>query len=115
MRSQIRLFLISTVVFVCAHTSALAADKGKAPAQLDGKALYAAKMCQTCHGPTGNAPIAPMYPKIAGQSVVYIETQLKDIKSGKRNNGMTATMKPFMMNVSDEEISAIAKFLSESK
>ncbi len=57
----------------------------------------------------------PMYPKIAGQNAAYTLQQMKDIKSGARNNGMTAAMKGIMHMVNEEEIKAIAKYLSGLK
>ena len=89
-----------------ASTNAVAAD---------GAALYTAKMCQTCHGVEGKAPIMPMYPKLAGQNKEYALAQMKDIKSGKRNNGMAAAMKAMVANVSDAELEAIADYLSNVK
>ena len=81
----------------------------------DGKALYTAKMCVTCHGAEGKAPIMPLYPKVNGQSKEYTLAQMKDIKSGKRNNGMSAAMKAMVANVSDAELEAIATYLSTVK
>lgn len=40
---------------------------------------------------------------------------MKDIKSGARNNGQTAAMKGVMGLVSDEEIKALADYLSKLK
>ena len=82
---------------------------------LDGKALYTTKLCNTCHGDEGKKPLVPAYPKIAGQSKEYIGTQIKDIKSGKRNNGMAAVMKPMVESLKDDEIEAIATYLSGVK
>ncbi|MBE0369578.1 c-type cytochrome [Pseudoalteromonas sp. MMG013] len=81
----------------------------------DGAALYTAKMCQTCHGAEGKAPIMGMYPKLNGQNKDYLVAQMKDIKSGKRNNGMSMAMKAMVANVSDAEIDAIAEYLSKVK
>ncbi|WP_440055096.1 c-type cytochrome [Pseudoalteromonas sp. T1lg65] len=81
----------------------------------DGEALYTAKMCQTCHGAEGKAPIMPLYPKLNGQNKEYLAAQMKDIKSGKRTNGMSAAMKAMVANVSDAEIDAIAEYLSKVK
>jgi len=78
----------------------------------DGKALYVAKGCAGCHGPDANSPIAPLYPKLAGQTKEYAEQQMKDFKSGARSNGQSATMKGMLAAVSDEEISALAEYLS---
>ena len=84
-------------------------------AALDGAALYKDKTCNACHGPTGNKPLMPNYPKVAGQNAAYIEAQMKDIKSGARNNGQTAAMKGVMHLVNDEEIKALADYLSKLK
>lgn len=77
--------------------------------------LFKAKTCNTCHGDDGNAPTAPIYPKVAGQSVEYTTQQIKDIRDGKRTNGQTAVMKAILTAnpVSDEEVDKIAKWLSE--
>lgn len=78
----------------------------------DGATLYKTKTCVACHGADGNKPILPTYPKIAGQNEEYIINQMKDIKSGARNNGQSAAMKGVMHLVSDEEIVEIAKWLA---
>lgn len=81
-------------------------------AAADGAALYTGKACMTCHGAEGKAPIAPNYPKLAGQNATYLSQQIKDIKSGARSNSMSSVMKPMVAAVSDEEIDAIAEYLS---
>ena len=78
----------------------------------DGAALYTAKGCVACHGPDAKTPILPQYPKIAGQNKEYALQQLKDIKSGARNNGMSAAMAATMAAVSDEEMDALATYIS---
>lgn len=84
-------------------------------AALDGAALYKEKTCNACHGPKGDKPLMPNYPKIAGQNAAYSEQQIKDIKSGARNNGQTAAMKGVLHLVNDEEIKALADYLSKLK
>ena len=86
-----------------------------AVAALDGAKLYAEKTCNACHGPKGDKPLMPNYPKVAGQNAAYMEAQMKDIKSGARNNGQTAAMKGVMHLVNDEEIKAISEYLSKLK
>ena len=78
---------------------------------LDGAQLYKTKTCLTCHGKDGKTPIMKSYPKLAGQNSAYVLQQLKDNKSGARNNGMTAGMKGIMHLVSDEEMEALAKYI----
>lgn len=84
-------------------------------APLDGAKLYAEKTCFACHGKDAKSPILPEYPRIAGQGAVYAENQMKDIKSGARANGNTAAMKGVMFMVNDEEIHAIAQYVSSLK
>jgi cytochrome c len=79
----------------------------------DGAALYISKGCVACHGADAKTPVVPQYPKIAGQNKTYVLQQLQDIKSGKRNNGMSMVMAATMAAVSDEEIDALATYLSE--
>lgn len=52
-----------------------------------GKKIAAA--CGACHGADGNSP-APSFPKIAGLGEKYLLKQLKDFKSGERNNAIMA-------------------------
>ncbi|MBF0218042.1 MAG: cytochrome c [Gammaproteobacteria bacterium] len=84
-------------------------------AALDGKALYenpAKGGCFTCHGKDAKTPLMPQYPKLAGQNAAYLVQQFTDIKSGKRNNGMTAVMKGITGMVSDEEVKAISEYIA---
>ncbi len=84
-------------------------------AAMDGAALYKDKTCNACHGPKGDKPLMPNYPKIAGQNAAYTEQQMKDIKSGARNNGQTAAMKGVMHLVNDAEIKTLSEYLSKLK
>ena len=81
----------------------------------DGAALYQAKICFTCHGPDAKTPITPLYPKLAGQNKDYLIAQMKDIKSGARNNGQTGAMKGIMGMVNEAEMATIAEWLSSLK
>ena len=88
---------------------------GSAVAAPDGAKLYADKTCNACHGQKGDKPLMPNYPKIAGQNAAYTEQQMKDIKSGARNNGQTAAMKGVMHLVNDEEIKVLSEYLAKLK
>jgi cytochrome c len=78
----------------------------------DGASLYKTKTCSACHGKDAKTPLMPNYPKIAGQSSAYTLQQMKDIKSGARNNGQTASMKGVMHLVTDEEMQVLADYLA---
>jgi cytochrome c553 len=45
-----------------------------------------AAVCLTCHGPAGDAPISPDYPKLAGQHADYLLHALQDYRKGARKN-----------------------------
>ena len=81
----------------------------------DGADLYKKKTCWSCHGKDANSPIMGMYPKLAGQNADYAYNQMKDIKSGARNNGQTAAMKGVMGLVNDAEMREIADWLATLK
>ena len=96
--------------------AAMSLNSGVAMAA-DGATLYYTKTyqnqtCATCHGIDAKTPLIPFYPKLAGQNKEYAIQQMKDIKSGKRNNGLSAVMKPIMDSVNDAEIVAIAEWLA---
>ena len=64
--------------------------------------------CQTCHGIDGIAKI-PIAPNIAGESQVYLQTQLKAFRTGKRVHEM---MSVIAEQLSDEDISDISAWYS---
>lgn len=67
--------------------------------------------CQTCHGLDGIAQI-PIAPHLAGESQIYIETQLKAFRNGKREHEMMSVV---AKNLSDEDISDLAAWYSSIK
>ena len=75
-----------------------------------GKDLAKAK-CQVCHGIDGIAKI-PIAPHLAAESQIYIETQLKAFRSGKREHEM---MSVIAKDMSDEDITSVAQWYSSIK
>jgi cytochrome c553 len=63
-------------------------------------------VCTACHGPNGNSA-TPDYPRLAGQSAVYIAQQLKLFRSGVRDNPI---MKPMAASLSDKDIDDLAVY-----
>ena len=104
------------LVGLLAAAGLAAAAAGGAPTEvaavLDGEKLYKERICIACHGPDARTPILPEYPKLAGQNEAYIVRQVRDIKSGARNNGNTPAMKGVLHLVNDQEIEALAKYIS---
>ena len=65
--------------------------------------------CTVCHGENG-ASTQPLYPILAGQHLHYIYVQLKDFKSGLRDD---AVMGPIASGLEKDEMLKIAEFFSE--
>jgi cytochrome c553 len=63
-------------------------------------------VCSSCHGPNGNST-NPEWPRLAGQSAVYIAGQLRLFRTGVRNNPI---MKPLAATLSDQDISDLAVY-----
>lgn len=82
------------------------AEAGDAAA---GKKIAAA--CGACHGADGNSP-APTFPKIAGLGEKYLLKQLKDFKSGARNN---AIMVGQVAALSDGQMADLAAYFASQK
>ena len=96
-RSFARLFSL------CAGLAwALAASSVQARDPVAGKAK--AGLCATCHGSLGLSQL-PNAPHLAGQPAIYLVEQLKNYRSGKRQNEvMQVIAKP----LTDEEIDNLA-------
>lgn len=71
-------------------------------------------VCATCHGDFGQGGARGEYPRLAGQSEKYIESQLRSFRARKRIN---IPMFPYTeeRELSDEDIAAIAGYLSSVK
>lgn len=82
-------------------------------ATMDGASLYQQRACIACHGAQGRSPIGDNIPKLAGQNKEYLVNQLKDLKSRARRNGFSGQMLSVIPNVTEEEMVAIATYLSQ--
>jgi len=68
-------------------------------------------MCAACHGAAGVSAV-PTYPNLAGQKEAYLAKQLKDFKSGKRND---PTMKGMVMALSATDMDNLAAYYAAMK
>lgn len=82
---------------------------------LKGEAIYrsgikefSVSACMACHSPDGKG-VLPNYPRLAGQTADYIEKQLKDFKSGARQDAM---MNPIAFPLSETQIKQLALYIS---
>ena len=67
--------------------------------------------CVACHGAGGNSAV-PMFPVLAGQNARYLFLQLKDYKSGARQN---AIMSPMAAALSKEDMQDLAAYFADQK
>jgi cytochrome c553 len=80
-----------------------------------GQALVEKGNCASCHGAGLNAPILPVYPKLAGQYPDYLFYTLKSYKVGSgnpqygRNN---AIMGALVQGYSDADMKDIAAYIA---
>jgi cytochrome c553 len=100
---------VSSVIAVLCTTALLSPAVALADAAT-GKNLVKAK-CQVCHGIDGIAKI-PIAPHLAGESQIYIETQLKAFRSGKREHEM---MSVIAKDLADDDITNVAQWYSSIK
>jgi len=67
--------------------------------------------CFVCHGENG-ASTQPTYPILAGQEFYYLYVQLKDFKSGLREN---AIMSPLVANIEKQDLRLMAEYFGEQE
>jgi len=98
MKNLFCLLLISTALYAHADDAA----KGRAKADV---------ACALCHGPAGQATL-PNAPNLAGQQAIYLSEQLKNYRSGKRQNEVMGVIaKP----LTDTEIMQLSAWYSAIK
>jgi cytochrome c553 len=91
--------LISSIVGLALFANVHAAGDVEA-----GKTKSA--MCAACHGTDGNSA-APNFPKLAGQHAGYTAKQLKEFKSGERQD---ATMNGMAAALSEQDMADLGAF-----
>nr|WP_216670988.1 c-type cytochrome [Mangrovicoccus sp. HB161399] len=82
-----------------------------ATAQLTADPSGAPELCSSCHGVDGIA-ITPDAPNLANETAMYVDTQLKAFRIGKRQSEI---MGPIAEGLSDEEIRAAADWYAGVK
>ncbi len=92
-----------TLLFISVSTSAFA---------VEGKALFMSQGCEGCHGSEGTGSVGP---RLAAQQEKYLIAQFKLIRDEQRTSGLSSMMSSAVKNVSDDDINAIAAYLSGLK
>ena len=77
----------------------------------DGEKLYMA--CAACHGAKGEKSALGKSKVIQGWSVVKIEDALKGYKNGSYGGAMKGIMKGQASKLSDDEMAAVAEYISK--
>lgn len=67
--------------------------------------------CIACHGPSG-VGVGDTFPRLAGQSELYIVNQMNAWKNGTRQNDEADLMGHIARELNDEEIQAVAVYFS---
>ena len=99
-----RMILGACCLLLAASAPALAGDAeaGKKKSQT----------CAACHGPDGNTPIGPDFPRLGGQHYDYLVKSLQGYKSGTRKNPV---MNPLAANLTQRDIEDLAAYYSSQK
>ena len=114
---KISLSIAVSISMLCYSTITFAAGQESKQYHL-GESLYmnpGRGGCTQCHGKEGNLPVMPLYPKIGGQSEIYLYNQMIDYRENRRKNGLYIPMEVAMKPFSDEEIKAMAVYLNKQK
>jgi cytochrome c553 len=64
--------------------------------------------CITCHGSLGEG--SDIGPRLAGQNVTYIKSQIEAFASGARQTIQSAIMQPVVAGLTDDDIEAVAHY-----
>lgn len=65
--------------------------------------------CGQCHGPAGLG-VGPAFPRLTGQSAIYIASQLQSWKTGRRHDDPIGLMKSIASKLDAHEINAVAAY-----
>jgi len=99
-----KILLAASCALIAASAPALAGDAAA------GKEK--SKTCAACHGPEGNTPAAPDFPRLAGQHYDYLVKAITAYKTGARKSPV---MMPMVDKLSKRDIEDLAAFYSQQQ
>jgi len=76
-----------------------------------GNAATGVPACAGCHAPNG-AGIPAQYPRLSGQFAEYTAAQLRAFRALERSNDANQMMRAIAARMTDQEIAAVAEYLS---
>ncbi len=98
----------------------LTSESDKADLLSKGKQIFeegvvgtGAPACGGCHGEDGSG--SDKFPRLNGQNPAYVINQLTNFKNATRNNDPKAVMQTVAKRLNEEEITAIAEYVSTLK
>jgi cytochrome c553 len=104
--------------YFASQTTAIGAPADEAMAA-KGKALYQGgdkdkgiSACMACHGPSGAGNPGAGFPALSGQHSAYVVKALQDFRSGVRATDPQKMMRDIAAKMSDEDIKAVAEYIS---
>lgn len=77
-----------------------------------GNSEIAVAACSACHSPTGKGNAPAGFPLLSGQHAEYTLQQLKNFRSGARQNDGSAMMRTVVERLTDKELEALANYVS---
>ena len=93
------------LAFACFSAQALAAGDAASGKQKS-------QTCAACHGPDGNSPTGPDFPRLAGQHYDYLLKALRDYKAGARKNPIMGGQ---VGSLTSQDMADLAAFYSSQK
>lgn len=78
---------------------------------MGGNAASGVPACASCHGPAGEG-IPVQFPRLAGQHAKYVQLQLAKFRSGDRSNDGGKMMQVIARKMTDQEMRAVAEYIS---
>jgi cytochrome c553 len=68
--------------------------------------------CIACHGSDAKGMSQAGFPALAGQSAIYLKSQLEYFRDGTRNNDKNAMMRNIAVKLEDTDIAALVQYMS---
>ncbi len=68
--------------------------------------------CMACHGPGGGGLEPAGFPLLKGQQPQYLESQLRNFRSGARANDAGKTMRSVAARMTEQEIKSVAAYIA---
>lgn len=98
-------FAVASTASGILFAAGLAASPAQA-ADIEAGKQKADQICAACHGPDGNTPIDPSYPKLGGQHREYMERTLLDYQAERRKNPIMVGQAKALSRQDIENVSA---------